>query len=172
MDNIKNFPPLPLSSSPQKTQRHQPACKNPHIWCPGSLNCCRLHLLYWKNFCFGRWIPQFQNFFIQNINNFLHFLQELSKPLPFWVLLVDIDFVSLYAIIPNTNALAAVANILSCRLQSSFLVTNFQIAFTQFVLTNNVSFNNNIYLQISGTVMGTRMAPSYANLWDNWNRVT
>ena len=30
---------------------------------------------------------------------------------------------------------------------------------------NNFSFNNNHYLQIHGTAMGTKMAPSYANLF-------
>ena len=30
---------------------------------------------------------------------------------------------------------------------------------------NNFSFNDNHYLQIYGTAMGTKMAPSYANLF-------
>ena len=30
---------------------------------------------------------------------------------------------------------------------------------------NNFSFNDNHYLQIHGTAMGTKMAPSYANLF-------
>ena len=30
---------------------------------------------------------------------------------------------------------------------------------------NNSSFNDNRYLQIHGTTMGTKMAPSYANLF-------
>ena len=30
---------------------------------------------------------------------------------------------------------------------------------------NNFSFNNEHYLQVHGTAMGTRMAPSYANLF-------
>ena len=34
------------------------------------------------------------------------------------------------------------------------------------VLENNVfEFNNNFYLQKQGTAMGTKMAPSYANLF-------
>ena len=30
---------------------------------------------------------------------------------------------------------------------------------------NNLSFNDNHYLQIHGTAMGTKMAPAYANLF-------
>ena len=34
------------------------------------------------------------------------------------------------------------------------------------VLTfNNFEFNNNQYLQVGGTAMGTRLAPSYANIF-------
>ena len=33
---------------------------------------------------------------------------------------------------------------------------------------NNVSFNNEHYLQVHGTAMATRMAPSYANLFMRW----
>ncbi|KAJ8032678.1 hypothetical protein HOLleu_26268 [Holothuria leucospilota] len=37
---------------------------------------------------------------------------------------------------------------------------------TRFVLNNNVfEFNEEFYLQTSGTAIGTKMAPSYANIF-------
>ena len=37
--------------------------------------------------------------------------------------------------------------------------------FTMVLKKNNFTFNGDHYLQINGTAMGTKMAPSYANIF-------
>ena len=80
--------------------------------------------------------------------------------------LVTMDVTSLYTNIPNHEGLVAVTQTL-IRENAQFRANNRSlITLLQHVLhMNNFRFNGENYLQIGGTAMGTRVAPSYANLF-------
>lgn len=72
------------------------------------------------------------------------------------------DVKSLYPSIPIQFGLHAVHTLLQ---RFNVPDVDFIIALLQWILNHNyLSFENNIYKQISGTAMGTPCAPSYANL--------
>ena len=86
-----------------------------------------------------------------------------KKSFPSTSVIFTADVKSLYPSIPTTIGLEYVRNILE--LSNLFLPSKikFIIKIMHWVLTNNfIMFDNNIYLQIEGTAMGTPMAPTYA----------
>ena len=108
---------------------------------------------------------------VQNLPSFIkdttHFLLQLEKlgPLPEKALLVTLDVSSLYTNIPHNEGIEACRHFLNTR-QNKSLPTESICDLIRMILTmNNFSFNNEHYLQVHGTAMGTRMAPSYANLF-------
>ena len=94
-------------------------------------------------------------------------LHENGK-LPQTCILASIDVSSLYTNIPHLEGREAVTKKLSLNqdpppLQPQLVVIGELI---DIVLQNNVfKFNDKLYLQKQGTAMGTKMAPSYANLF-------
>ena len=85
--------------------------------------------------------------------------------LPSNSLLVTLDVSSLYTNIPHNEGINACDHFLRTRLQSN-IPTGTLCDLIRMILTmNNFSFNDNHYLQIHGTAMGTKMAPSFANLF-------
>ena len=75
------------------------------------------------------------------------------------------DVKSLYTVIPHRDGLEALKFFLNKRtlLEPS---TTTLIRLAELVLTlNNFSFDGQHYQQISGVAMGTKMGPSYANLF-------
>ncbi|CAM5123687.1 unnamed protein product [Eretmochelys imbricata] len=71
------------------------------------------------------------------------------------------DVEALYTNIPHKDGLQAVRNSIPDNVTAN-LVTEL----CDFVLTHNYfTFGDYVYLQISGTAMGTRMAPQYANIF-------
>ena len=80
--------------------------------------------------------------------------------------LVTMDVTSLYTNIPNHEGWVAVTQTL-IRENAQFRANNRSlITLLQHVLhMNNFQFNGENYLQIGGMAMGTRVAPSYANLF-------
>ena len=91
-----------------------------------------------------------------------HFLLQLQKlgPLPDNAILVTLDVSSLYTNIPHNEGIDA------CRQDKSLPAETICDLIRMTLTMNNFSFNNNEhYLQKHGTAMGTRMAPSYANLF-------
>ena len=80
-------------------------------------------------------------------------------------LLVTIDVSALYTSIPHNEGLLAMNKLLEEH-QVDTLHRTFLCRLAYHILTKNYfSFNNEIYHQIQGTAMGTRMAPSYANIF-------
>lgn len=80
-------------------------------------------------------------------------------------LLVTLDVTSLYTNIPHEEGIAACETILNQRTTKS-PPTEDLCHLTEIILKRNTfSFNGDVYLQKHGTAMGTRMAPSYANLF-------
>ena len=84
-------------------------------------------------------------------------------------LLVSLDVTSLYTNIPNKEGIEASYQAL---LNDRGMVnnpSNLSIAelLTLVLTLNNFRFNEEHYLQIGGTAMGTRLAPSFANIYMN-----
>ena len=94
--------------------------------------------------------------FIQRIRNIID--------LPSDVLLVTFDVVSLYPSIPHDFGLCALKDFLLDRNLPN-IVINGIYNMTELVLKKNVfEFNSECFLQTSGTAIGTKMAPAYANI--------
>ncbi|XP_050792228.1 uncharacterized protein LOC127042831 [Gopherus flavomarginatus] len=71
------------------------------------------------------------------------------------------DVEALYTNIPHTDGIQAVRNTIP-----DDATAQLAAELCAFILTHNYfKFDDNIYLQISGTAMGTRMAPQYANIF-------
>ena len=103
--------------------------------------------------------------YIKDTKDFLRNLQTLPTPLPANTLLFTMDVVGLYTNIPHNDGLSACATALNCR-TTPLVPTDDIVRLAQLVLElNNFQFGSKHYVQVRGTAMGTRMAPSYANLF-------
>ncbi|XP_056017307.1 uncharacterized protein LOC125656461 [Ostrea edulis] len=88
-----------------------------------------------------------------------------SSGLPDHTLLVTMDVTSLYTNIPHDEGIEACREVWNNRVIKC-PSTESLIQLLEHVLKfNNFMFNGEHYLQISGTAMGTKMAPSYANIF-------
>ena len=104
--------------------------------------------------------------FIKDTTHFLNKLEQLGQ-LPPNGLLVTLDVSSLYNNIPHNEGITACRHFLDTRDRNSTAVgTESLCDLIRMILTmNNFTFNDKHCLQIHGTAMGTRIAPSYANLF-------
>ena len=104
--------------------------------------------------------------FIKDTTHFLNKLEHLEQ-LPQNAFLVTLDVSSLYTNIPHNEGIDAYRHFLNTRdHNASSISTETLCDLLRMILTmNNFSFNDKHYLQTHGTAMGTRMAPSYANLF-------
>ena len=104
------------------------------------------------------------NSYIKDTNDFLRKVINMGK-LPEGSILVTIDVVGLYPHIPHEEGLQAIREALDGRLDVT-IPTERIVELAALVLSNNnFEFNGENYLQKLGTAIGTRMAPSYANLF-------
>ena len=79
--------------------------------------------------------------------------------------LVTLDVSSLYTNIPHNDGIQACSEFLDQRLNPTIQTTRL-CDLIRMILTNNTfTFNGQHYRQINGTATGTKMAPSYANLF-------
>ena len=102
--------------------------------------------------------------YIRNTRDFLNKLHPLPR-LPMGRVLVTLDSSSLYTNIPHNEGIAACEEILNSR-EILMPPTADLCRLVKLILsTNSFTFNEEYYLQMHGMVMGTRMAPSYANLF-------
>ena len=102
--------------------------------------------------------------YIKDTKDFLCHLRTLQD-LPEDALLFTMDVVGLYTNIPHADGLKACEAILNSR-EVEEPPTKEIVELATLVLTcNSFQFEDDHYLQIKGTAMGTRMAPSYANLF-------
>ena len=104
--------------------------------------------------------------YIKDTTHFLSILRDTGR-LPDNTLLVTLDVSSLYTNIPNDLGIQACKEQLSNYRTGSNSPTNDSIiSLLEMVLSkNNFNFNNEHYLQVGGTAMGTKLAPSYANIF-------
>ncbi|KAL9958229.1 hypothetical protein ACROYT_G035215, partial [Oculina patagonica] len=107
------------------------------------------------------------NSYIKDTNDFLKKIGELGE-LPEGAILCTIDVVGLYPHIPHDEGLEALKEALmnSVEAEREGTLNEDIVAFADLVLkSNNFEFNGGHYLQKRGTAIGTRMAPSYANIF-------
>ncbi|CAM4659574.1 unnamed protein product [Lepidochelys olivacea] len=98
--------------------------------------------------------------YLRDTTDFLRKLQSIGD-LPDNTILATMDVEALYTNIPHKDGLQAVKNTIPDN-----VTANLVAELCDFVLTHNYfTFGDNVYLQISGTAMGTRMAPQYANIF-------
>ena len=84
---------------------------------------------------------------------------------PQGALLVTLDLSSLYTYIPNHEGILAVAVQLR-KYRTKDPITSYIQQLLKLVLHSmNFNFNEEQYLQIGGTAMGTALAPNYSNLF-------
>ena len=107
--------------------------------------------------------------YIQDTTHFLRILQELDT-LPANTYLVTMDVSSLYTNIPNIEGIEACNILLNRERPLAKHPTNSSLIdlLTQVLTMNNFDFDEQHYLQIGGTAMGTRVAPCYANTFMGW----
>ncbi len=104
--------------------------------------------------------------YIKDTTDLIVKLAALGTPPPN-CLLVTLDVVALYPNIPILGGMRAIWPMLTQSRPQAQHPTNTSIMrLLELVLRkNNFEFNGQNYVQIAGTAMGTRMAPSFANLY-------
>ena len=113
----------------------------------------------------GPFVPSIKSY-IKDTTHFINKIEELP-PLPQDALLVTLDVTSLYTNIPNQDALRVCQHYLDTyRHEPHMFLTNTDLTeLLELVLTcNNFEFNNSHFQQIQGVAMGTKVAPTIANL--------
>ena len=128
-----------------------------------------LNLLYTA---INKWTPDRENLWPPHVSSLPSYIKDTtdylkkleSNIVPDDTLLVSLDITSLYTNIPNEG-------ITTCKeVWYSRLIkeppTETLLELLKLVLQcNNFEFNDKKYIQIQGTAMGTKMAPSYANIF-------
>ena len=116
-----------------------------------------------------------QNSYIRDSKDFISLIEKTRVRQN--AILVTIDVTSLYTNIPQNEGIRVCLNILQEYLQVngdhvfsdigfSPNLTGITKTFLTHILTNNIfEFNGEIYRQIFGVAMGTRVAPTFANLF-------
>jgi hypothetical protein len=113
-------------------------------------------------------LPLRLNSYIKDTNHFLEILSSTIIPETANVILATLDVTSLYTNIPHSDGIRATAMFYEKVYQEDpqAVPTDVVCRLLKMVLENNIfEFNNQLFLQISGTSMGAVMAPSYANLF-------
>ena len=102
--------------------------------------------------------------YIKDTKHFLQVLNGLGR-LPEAAILVTADVMGLYPHIPHDEGLRALSEAL-IKSPNTSVPADDLVDLAELVLkNNNLTFNGKHYLQILGTAIGTRMAPSYANIF-------
>lgn len=101
-------------------------------------------------------------------------IQQFEEfPLDQQTFLVTLDVESLYTNISHHHGMAAISYFLNSCVDRNRMLDSFLIDLLDFVLQHNYFlFDSSYYRQVSGTAMGARCAPSYANLFLGWWEVT
>ena len=105
--------------------------------------------------------------YLQDTPDFLRVIEKRNEgpPLPPNAILVTIDVSALYTNIPQDEGLKCVKETLEERNKPA-LPTEFIIKLLELILKNNIfEFNSEYFIQLIGTAMGSKPAPSYANIF-------
>lgn len=107
--------------------------------------------------------PSFPSF-IKDTNDFLLDIMEIE--IPNSSLLVTLDVVSLYTNIPHADGITAVSSAYEQSACDKPIDSQTLKTFLRLILElNNFEFDGVNYVQVSGTSMGTRIGPNYANIF-------
>ena len=121
------------------------------------------HPPFLSHFFFFFFLPKTKSY-VRDTQHFISRLKALGK-IPEGAILVTLDVSSLYTNIPNHEGLLAVAAHLR-QDRTKDPITPYILQLLKLVLHSmNFTFNDQHYLQIGGTAMGTALAPNYANLF-------
>jgi hypothetical protein len=104
------------------------------------------------------WFEKIQSY----VKDTTHFLRKLKE--------VTLDVVALYPSIPHAGALIAIRAMLNKHRKGQVRPSNDTLVkLLEMVLTkNNFIFNGKHFLQLIGTVIGTKSAPGVANHYLDW----
>ena len=119
------------------------------------------------DFCGSHWVRDTIHVLqkIQSLNSGNHLTPTTN--------IIAIDVVNMYNTIPHTEGISACRQALQSLSNYKRTEINGICSLLKLVLTlNNFSFDEVHYLQLTGTAMGTPVAPSYANIFmaDFWRR--
>ena len=103
--------------------------------------------------------------YIHDTPDFLRRLEDVKDQIPTTAIIGTIDVSSLYTNIPQEEGIQACSSALVQSKQSSPPISDLATLMRLVLTKNNFSFLGKHYLQIHGTAMGTRMAPSFACLF-------
>ena len=104
--------------------------------------------------------------YVKDTTDFLNKINS-APTLPVGSLLCTVDVTSLYTNIPNAEGVSACRRMLDRTTNRNTELSTSAIAhlLEHVLYMNNFDFNNKHYLQVGGTAMGTKVAPSLANLF-------
>ena len=109
-------------------------------------------------------VPEIPSY-LRDTKHFLQVLGEVGTLLE-GAILVTADVVGLYLHIPHEEGLSTFREALMKSTVNSSVPADDLVDLARLVLTsNNLSFHGKHYLQIRGTAIGTKMAPSYTNIF-------
>ena len=118
---------------------------------------------------FAKDIPPKLESHIQDTPHLLRILDTLNNEStqPENAILVTIDVVGLYPNIPQDEGMAAFREHISDpNLRDQSMPSDFLMTLLRYVLSfNSFSFNEKLYLQCWGTAIGTKVAPTYSNIF-------
>eukprot|EP00105_Crassostrea_gigas_P005310 XP_011418863.1 PREDICTED: uncharacterized protein LOC105322042 [Crassostrea gigas] len=101
--------------------------------------------------------------YLQDTTDYLN--KTPSSGLPDHTLFVTMDVTSLYTNIPHDEGIEACREVWDSRAIQQPSTESLLKLLEHVLKLNNFMFNGEHYIQISGTAMGTKMAPSYANIF-------
>ena len=109
-------------------------------------------------------VPQIPSY-VHDTPDFLRKLESVKDQIPATAIIGTIDVSSLYTNIPQEEGIQACSSALAKGKQSSPPISDITTLMRLVLAKNNFSFLGKHYLQVHGTAMGTRMAPSFACLF-------
>ena len=110
-----------------------------------------------------KYVPKTKSY-VRDTQHFISRLKQLGT-IPEGALLVTLDVSSLYTNIPNREGILAVADHLRADPEKQKIGPHLLKLLELVLHSMSFDFNNDHYLQIEGTAMGTGVAPNYANLF-------
>ncbi len=103
--------------------------------------------------------------YIHDTPDFLRKLEEIKDQIPSTAIIGTFDVSSLYTNIPHEEGIRACSILLARAGHTTPPISDIRALMKLVLMKNNFSFLDKHYLQVHGTAMGTRMAPSFACLF-------